>query len=284
MANLRDIRRRIGSVKNTQKITNAMQLVAAAKLRRAQAQAESARPYAELSGKVLTELTLRASEYRHPYLVKTDNPRSVAIVITTDRGLCGALNSNAIRAFLAFEREQGDRPDVVVVGRKGRDVMKRLRRNVVAEVTNLGERPSFTDIVPAVSVALQEFEAGRVGQVHLVFSRFVSVVRQQATVQRLIPVEVPERTAAYADYIYEPAPEEVLDHLLPRYVEAQVYRALLENLASEQAAKMVAMQNATDAARDLISALTLLRNKLRQEQITNELMEIVGGAAALKAS
>jgi F-type H+-transporting ATPase subunit gamma len=283
VATLRDIRRRIGSAQNTKKVTNALQLVASAKLRRAQQKAIAARPYAELSAQVLAEVASRAREYQHPYLVQREGNRSLVIVITTDRGLCGAVNSNVVREYLRFEKSQAAPCTTVAIGRKGRDALRRMKRNLIAEVTNYGESPQFIDIVPAVTAALDEFRAGKVDQVFVLYSKYVSISSQVPTLQPLVPVAVPEKKEGLtSDYIYEPDPEEVLDQLLPRYVEAQVYRALVENLASEQAAKMIAMSNATDAAADLIDALTLLRNKLRQETITKELMEIVGGVAALE--
>src|SRR5215472_4879276 len=245
LPSLRDVRRRIRSFQNTQKITKAMQVVSATRLRRAQAAVKNSRPYAEKMVEVLQTTAERAQEYRHPYLERRDGGRALVIVVTADRGLCGALNANTLRA---------------------------------------GDRPSVTAILPAVSAALHEYDEGRVDTVLLAYGRWVSTLRQEPEVETLLPIEIPEaepgRTAA--DYIYEPGPEEVLDALLPRFIETQVYHAVLENQASFYSAQMIAMQNATNAAGDLIESLTLTANKIRQSAITTELMEIVSGAEALR--
>lgn len=282
MASLRDLRRRIRSVRNTQKITKAMELVAAAKMRRAQERVIASRPYAEEITKVVAELFARDPEYRHPYLEVREVRRRLVLLVTTDRGLVGALNSNNIRLALR-EMNQSEAPSsVVTIGRKGRDAMRRLRRDLVAERSDLGDRPTMADVLPAIRVAMEQYERGDADQVDLVFAHFASVGRQVATVQRLLPVAVPQQEGELAaDFLYEPEPEAVLDALLPRYVESQVYQAVLENVASQQAAQMVAMRNASDNANDLIKDLTLTANKVRQTTITTELMEIVGGAAAL---
>jgi F-type H+-transporting ATPase subunit gamma len=283
MASLRDLRRRIKSVKSTQKITKAMELVAAAKMRRAQERVESARPYAEEITNVIADLFRRSPEYKHPYLEVRDVNKRLVLLVTSDRGLVGALNSNNIRLALREMNESRTPASVVTIGRKGRDVMRRLRKELVADRSNLGDRPGMGDILPAIRVAMEQYESGDVDQVDLVFAHFISAGRQQATVQRLLPVEVPEATGELAaDFLYEPEPKDVLDALLPRYVEAQIYQAVLENLASQQAAQMVAMRNASDNAGDLITDLTLTANTVRQTTITTELMEIVGGAAALQ--
>jgi F-type H+-transporting ATPase subunit gamma len=287
----RDIVRRIDSIKNTQKITKAMQVVAATRFRRAQQAVQAARPYAEKMVEVLQTTTERATEYRHPFLVRREGKRAVMVLITTDKGLCGAINVNNIRAATRFMNENyaaGQR--YVTVGRKGRDFLLRYRREVIAEVSGVADRPTMAEILPAVTVALDEYTKGNTDAVILCFSKWISTMRQDATVQTLVPAEIPKRTGTAqqsgprADYIYEPDPESVLDGLLPRYVETQIFQAVLENKASEYSAKMIAMQNATNAAGDLIDALTLYANKVRQAGITTELMEIVSGAEAMRAA
>ncbi len=282
MASLRDLRRRIRSVKNTQKITKAMELVAAAKMRRAQERVEAARPYAEEITNVIADIFRRDPEYKHPYLEVREVRKRLVVLITTDRGLVGALNGNNIRLALREMNESPVPASVVTIGRKGRDTMRRLRKELVADRSGLGDRPSMGDVLPAIRVAMEQYENGDVDQVDLVYAQFISAGRQRAVARRLLPLEVPEATAKLAaDFIYEPEPKDVLDALLPRYVESQIYQALLENLASQQAAQMVAMRNASDNANDLIQDLTLTANTVRQSTITTELMEIVGGAAAL---
>src|SRR5487761_273974 len=283
MPSLRDLRRRIRSVANTEKITKAMELVAASKLRRAQERMQSARPYAdELSG-IMAELMRRDPEYQHPYLAVRPVERRCLILVTSDRGLVGGLNSNNIR--LALREIAGAAPiAMVTIGRRGRDSMRRLRKDLVADVSNYGDRPSLGDVLPAIRVALERYEEGECDQVDLVYARFLSPSRQEATVQRLLPVEPPtDAPAVSADFEYEPDAREVLDALLPRYAEAQVYRAVLENVASEQAARIIAMHNAAENAGELIEGLTLHANKVRQATITTELMEVVSGATALEA-
>jgi len=287
----RDIVRRIDSIKNTQKITKAMQVVAATRLRRAQQAVQAARPYAEKMVEVLQTTTERATEYRHPFLIRREGKRAVMVLITTDKGLCGAINVNNIRAATRFMNEnypEGQR--YVTVGRKGRDFLLRYRREVVAEVSGVADRPTMAEILPAITVALDEYTKGNTDAVILCYSKWISTMRQDPTVQTLIPAEIPKRAGTAeqsgprADYIYEPDPESVLDGLLPRYVETQIFQAVLENKASEYSAKMIAMQNATNAAGDLIDALTLYANKVRQAGITTELMEIVSGAEAMRAA
>jgi F-type H+-transporting ATPase subunit gamma len=282
MASLRDLRRRIKSVKNTQKITKAMELVAAAKMRRAQERLESARPYADEITNVMADLFRRDPEYKHPYLEVRELRKRLVILVTSDRGLVGALNSNNIRLALREMNQSPSPASVITIGRKGRNAMSRLHKDLVADTSNLGDRPTMGDILPAIRVAMEQYENGDADQVDLVFAHFVSAGRQQATVRRLLPVAVPEATEHLAaDFVYEPEPKDVLDALLPRYVESQIYQAVLENLASQMAAQMVAMHNASDNATDLIKDYTLAANTVRQSTITSELMDIVGGAAAL---
>jgi F-type H+-transporting ATPase subunit gamma len=286
----RDIVRRIDSIKNTQKITKAMQVVAATRLRRAQQAVQAARPYSEKMVEVLQTTTERATEYKHPFLVRREGKRAVMVLVTTDKGLCGAINVNNIRAGTRFMNEHYTQDQrYVTVGRKGRDWLLRYRRSVIAEVSGISDRPTVAEILPAITVALQEYTKGNTDAVILCYSKWITTMRQEPTILTLIPAEIPARdqaksTGPRADYIYEPDPESVLDGLLPRYVETQIFQAVLENKASEYSAKMIAMQNATNAAGDLILALTLFANKVRQAGITTELMEIVSGAEAMRAS
>jgi len=286
----RDIVRRIDSIRNTQKITKAMQVVAATRLKRAQAAVKATRPYSEKMLEVLQTAAERATEYKHPFLVRREGKRAVMILVTTDKGLCGAINVNNIRAATRYMNEhhtEGQR--YVTIGRKGRDFLLRYRREVIAEVSGVSDRPTVVEVLPAITVALEEYTRGNTDAVVLCYSKWISTMKQEPEIRVLIPAEIPAREAVQgdgprADYIYEPDPESVLDGLLPRYVETQVFQAVLENKASEYSAKMIAMQNATDAAGDLIDALTLFANKVRQAGITTELMEIVTGAEAMRAS
>jgi F-type H+-transporting ATPase subunit gamma len=285
----RDIVRRIDSIRNTQKITKAMQVVAATRLRKAQAAVQATRPYADKMIEVLQTVSERATEYKHPFLVRREGKRAVMILVTTDKGLAGAVNVNNIRAATRYMQENyPDHPRYVTLGRKGRDFLLRYRRDVIAEVSSIPDRPTQAQVLPAVTVALEEYTKGNADAVLLCYAKWVSTLRQVPTVSVLIPAEIPkreqERTGPTADYIYEPDPESVLDGLLPRYVETQVFQAVLENKASEYSAKMIAMQNATNAAGDLINALTLFANKVRQEGITTELIDIVSGAQAVSGS
>ena len=290
MPAFRDIVRRIDSIRNTQKITKAMQVVAATRLKRAQAEVKATRPYSEKMLEVLQTAASRATEYKHPFLVRREGKRAVMILVTTDKGLCGAINVNNIRAATRYMNEhhtEGQR--YVTIGRKGRDFLLRYRREVIAEVSGVSDRPTVAEVLPAITVALEEYAKGNTDAVVLCYSKWISTMKQEPVVHVLIPAEIPAREAGKedgprADYIYEPDPESVLDGLLPRYVETQVFQAVLENKASEYSAKMIAMQNATDAAGDLIDALTLYANKVRQAGITTELMEIVSGAEAMRAS
>ena len=290
MPAFRDIVRRIDSIRNTQKITKAMQVVAATRLKKAQAAVKATRPYSEKMLEVLQTAAERATEYKHPFLVRREGKRAVMILVTTDKGLCGAINVNNIRAATRYMNEhhtEGQR--YVTIGRKGRDFLLRYRREVIAEVSGVSDRPTVAEVLPAITVALEEYTKGNTDAVVLCYSKWVSTMKQEPVVHVLIPAEIPAREAEKgdgprADYIYEPDPESVLDGLLPRYVETQVFQAVLENKASEYSAKMIAMQNATDAAGDLIDSLTLYANKVRQAGITTELMEIVSGAEAMRAS
>lgn len=284
MASLKELRLRIRGVRGTRKVTKATELVAATKMRRAHDRVINARPYANEISAVVTDLMRRTSDYRHPYIEQREVKRRLLLLVTSDRGLAGALNSNNVRCALREINEAGVPTAVVTIGRKGRDVMRRLRKELIADQSNLGDRPTMKDILPAIRVALDQYDRGDADQIDIVFAHFKSPSRQQATVRRIVPVVFPETSEApTADFLYEPNAQAVLDALLPRYVESQIYQAVLENAASEQAARMIAMRNASDNASDLIDDLSLTANKVRQSMITTELMEIVGGTAALQA-
>jgi F-type H+-transporting ATPase subunit gamma len=232
MATLAEIRRRITSLKNTQQITKAMEAVAASKLRRAQARAAAARPYADRIADVLSEVASRVSTYHHPFLLSREVRKGLLILVTADRGLAGGLNVNAFRVALNYIRS-GQPASLTTIGRKGRDYFRRLQVPILAEVSQIGDRPELKDILPVITVARDEYLAGNVDEVALSYTRFVSVVRLEPVVAVLIPVRVPERRKeAHVDYLYEPEAEEVLSRLLPRYVEAQVYAGVLDNQAS----------------------------------------------------
>lgn len=286
MASFREIRGRIRSVKNISQITRAMEMVAASRMRRAIQRVTATRPYTERINAVIANLAGVAGraegEERFPLLDQRPIARVAIILITPDKGLCGALNSNIIRRASRYMLNEAGVPvEVITVGKKGRDFMVRYRRDVVAEFTAIGDYPTLDQIAPIAQVAVDDFISGKVDAVHLVYTRFINTLSQRAEVQQLLPVQAPEGEAAATDFIFEPSPGAVLNALLPRYVDQQVYRAILESIASEQSARMVAMRNATDNARDLVSELTLSLNKARQARITNEVSEISAGAAAL---
>lgn len=293
MGTLRQIRRRIRTIQNTAKITRAMELVAASKMRHAQLSALAARPYAEKMRSVLADLAetvaLADPETLHPLLRRAAEVKSIEIImITPDRGLCGGLPSSLNRRaaqVILDQQAEGRSVSVraVAAGRKGRDFMRRTGQNIVAEFIGIGDRPGYEDVRPIAQVAIQDFTEGLVDEVCLIYSHFVNTVVQWAEVFKLLPVEPPEEKKTLAiDYIYEPDREAVLAELLPRYVERQVYEAMLEAIASEQSARMVAMRNATDNANELMRDLTLVYNKARQESITSELLDITGGVEAMK--
>lgn len=289
MATLRQIRRRIRSIQNTAKITKAMELVAASKMRRAQARALAGRPYAEKMRWVLADLAetvpFQDPETLHPLLRRREEVQAIEVVlITPDRGLCGGLPANLNRRAAGFILESGKPTRIVAVGRKGRDFMRRSGQDIVADFINMGDNPSYEDVRPIAQVAMQDFIAGEADEVYLIYAHFVSTMVQRPEVFKLLPVEPPAEAATWGvDYIYEPHRDAVLAELLPRYVERQLYEAVLEAIASEQSARMVAMRNATENANDMIRELTLVYNKARQDAITKELLDITGGVEALKA-
>ena len=292
MPSTREIRRRIRSVENTAKITNAVQLVAASKMRRAQLRAEAARPYAESMRGLLANLATAGGDGEdtgplHPLLERREVRESAIILITPDRGLAGGLISNLQRhaGSLVLSPEQAGGVSMIPVGRKGLDYFARFDVPFRGEFQRLGDYPSLDDTRPISQIAMDDYMSGAVDQVSLVFASFVSTVQQRPTTVPLLPVEAPTSdtgdAASEVEYIFEPSPQAVLDELLPRYVEMQVYQAVLESAASEQSARMVAMRNATDAANEMVGDLTLQYNKARQEQITSELLDIVGGVEAM---
>ena len=289
MASVRQLRLRIRSVKNTAKITKAMSMIAASKMRRAQEMALKGRPYSERMRELLADLAAQPREegkVLHP-LLQTRPIKNVAILhITPDRGLTGGMNTNVNKSGAQFilQQKQGNiGTEVIAVGKKGRDFMTRYGQNVKAVFTDLGEKPSITVVTPMVRILVDLYSAEKVDAVYLSYTDFVNTTVQRPVVVPLLPV-VPAKlnTRDAAGYIYEPSAEYVLDKLLPRYVEMQVYHAILESVASEQSARMVAMRNATDNANDMIGELTIVMNKARQDSITKELLDIVGGAAAIQ--
>jgi F-type H+-transporting ATPase subunit gamma len=287
----REIRRRIRSIKNTAQITRAMEMVAASKMRRAQQAVLAARPYADRIRAMLGDLaamTSPAEEVRaFPLLQRRPVKRIQLILVTSDRGLAGALNTNVIRRAVDFITRERSEPiehfDIVAIGRKGRDFLVRYGWPMIAEFTRITDRPSVEAIRPIVELATQDFISGRVDAVFVVYTHFINTLRQEPRVFQLLPIEPPEESGAISDYIFEPDPATVLEALLPRFLEMQLYRILLEASASEHSARMVAMRNATQNALDLVAELTLTYNKARQAQITREVSEIAAGANALGA-
>lgn len=287
----REIRRRIRSIKNTAQITRAMEMVAASKMRRAQQAVLAARPYADRIRAMLGDLaamTSPAEEVRaFPLLQRRPVKRIQLILVTSDRGLAGALNTNVIRRAVDFMTRERSEPienfDIVAIGRKGRDFLVRYGWPMIAEFTRITDRPSVEAIRPIVELATQDFISGRVDAVFVVYTHFINTLRQEPRVFQLLPIEPPEESGAISDYIFEPDPATVLEALLPRFLEMQLYRILLEASASEHSARMVAMRNATQNALDLVAELTLTYNKARQAQITREVSEIAAGANALGA-
>ena len=288
MATLRQIQRRIRSIQSTAKTTRAMSLVAGSKMRRAQLMATSHRPYADqlrwLLADVVESLKSVATdegEAMHPLLQRREIKTPGLLLITPDRGLSGGLNTNLIRAAGAFiTAHPGTK--LISVGRKGNDFFRRTRTDIIGSFSKLGDYPSYDDVRPISLLLMQAYTSSEIDSVAIIYPRFINTVIQRPETQELLPATPPEDVDVKAvEYIYEPNPQAVLDDLLPRYVEIQVYRAVLEMAASEQSARMVAMRNATDAAEEMIQALTLVRNKVRQEQITKELLDITGGVEAL---
>ena len=288
MAAGKEIRGKIKSVENTKKITKAMEMVAASKMRKAQDRMRAARPYAEKVRQIAGNLSKANPEYTHPFMEANDGKTAGFVVVTTDKGLCGGLNTNVLRAatneFKALQAS-GTGIEVVAIGNKGLGFMNRVGAKVASSVVGLGDTPHLEKLIGPVKVLLDAYTEGRVKSVHLVYTRFINTMKQEAVVQQLLPLTAENLQDGAGgrdwDYIYEPDAATVIDELLLRYVEAQVYQAVAENMASEQSARMVAMKAATDNAGSVIGELKLVYNKTRQAGITKELSEIVAGAAAV---
>jgi F-type H+-transporting ATPase subunit gamma len=290
MATLRQIRQRIRSVKNISQVTRAMEMIAAAEMRRAQQATLASRNYSEKAREVMQYVATEPgrSKMLHPLLEERSEIKSIAVVLyTADRGLAGAYNVNVIRKTMDFIKpfERDGKPvRVITVGRRGRDLMRRFGKQVVADFSDMGTRPEVAQVTALARATIDEFLSGRADQVHLAYTDFVNVLRQIPTIKQILPIEQADikHEGPPQVYLYEPTAEQILAEVLPRFVQVQIYQALLESIASEQAARMVAMRNATDNAKELIESLTLLRNKVRQASITREILDIVGGAEALR--
>ena len=287
MAGTKEIRNQIRSVRNTQKITKAMEMVAASKMRKAQDQMNATRPYAQRMRQVIGHLAAASPDYRHPFLLPREPVNRVGILfVSTDRGLCGGLNINLFKTVLAELRRwdaQGVAVDLAILGGKGVSFFRRLGGAIVAQQTGLGDRPHLDQVIGTIKVMLDAYRDGQIDRLLLVRNEFVNTMTQKPVVQQVLPVE-PMRESEMLqnwDYIYEPSPEALLDDVLVRYVESQIYQAVIENIACEMAARMVAMKSASDNAGEVITSLTLVYNKARQAAITQELAEIVAGAAAV---
>lgn len=295
MAGGREIRNKIKSVKNTQKITRAMEMVAASKMRKAQDRMKKARPYGEKIRNVAAHMSRASAEYHHPFLIERDTVKRVGIiVVTSDKGLCGGLNTNVLRRALneikAWEAE-GEQIEACCIGNKGLGFMSRINANVISQVISLGDAPDMEKLIGAVKIVLDGYTEDRFDRVFIFYNRFINTMKQEPVMEQLLPLtderirgdeeSKKEQHAVAWDYIYEPEAKPVIDDIMVRYVEAIIYQAVAENMASEQSARMVAMKAASDNAGDVIDELTLIYNKSRQAAITKELSEIVGGAAAV---
>jgi F-type H+-transporting ATPase subunit gamma len=290
MAGLKEIRSKVASIKSTQKITKAMQLVAASKMRKAQERMTAGKPYAQKIRQVIAHLTQATPEYKHPYMVERPVKRVGYIVVSSDRGLCGGLNINLFKKTVLSVRDwksQGVDVEFCLIGQKATGFFKSAGGKVVAVKTHMGDAPQLEALIGSVKVMLDAFDAGEIDRLYLVSNEFVNTMTQKPTVQQLLPLassqqaEMRQERHHSWDYIYEPEAKGLLDELLVRYIESQVYQGVVENVACEQAARMVAMKAATDNAGEIIRSLQLIYNKLRQAAITQEISEIVGGAAAV---
>ncbi|WP_144143812.1 F0F1 ATP synthase subunit gamma [Paraburkholderia sp. BCC1884] len=294
MAGMKEIRGKIKSVQNTRKITKAMEMVAASKMRRAQERMRAARPYADKVRDIAAHMSRANPEYRHPFMVSNEGAKAAGIIlVTTDKGLCGGMNTNVMRASLQKFKElegQGKTIEATAIGTKGLGFLNRLRAKVVSNVVHLGDTPHLEKLIGAVKVQLDLYSEGKVSAVYLAYTRFVNTMKQEPVIEQLLPLSAEQferkeedgtTPSTQWDYIYEPDAQAVVDELLVRYVEALVYQAVAENMASEQSARMVAMKAASDNAKTVINELQLVYNKSRQAAITKELSEIVGGAAAV---
>jgi F-type H+-transporting ATPase subunit gamma len=287
MAGGREIKTKIKSVQNTRKVTRALEMVSASKIRRAQDLMKASRPYARLMRQAIGHIALANSEYQHPFMVEREAVKRVGyVIVSTDRGLCGGLNTNLFRTLIGQIRswqDKGVEVDLVCIGQKATSYFRRLKVNLLGSVTHLGEKPQVAELVGVIKVMLDAYTESRIDRLSLVYNDFINTMTQKATVDQLLPLPPgDESPSTHAwDYLYEPDARSVLDHVLTRYVESLVYQATLENLASEHAARMVAMKSASDNATKAIGELTLIYNKARQAAITQEISEIVGGAAAV---
>ncbi len=287
MAGAKEIRTQIKSIQNTQKITKAMEMVAASKMRKAQDRMRASRPYSEKMRNVVAHMGKSHPEYKHPYLIQRDAKRVGLIIVSTDRGLCGGLNTNlfknAVKSMLAWQ-DQNLEIDLTIIGTKAAGYFKRLGGNVVSQVSHLGDSPSVEELIGSVKIMLDAYDEGRIDRLFIANNVFVNTMTQQPVVEQLLPIagnEDDKELKHHWDYIYEPGAKQVMDALLMRYIESLVYQALVENIACEMAARMVAMKAASDNAGDLIGELQLVYNKARQAAITQELSEIVSGASAV---
>jgi F-type H+-transporting ATPase subunit gamma len=282
MANTIDIRRRIRSVKNTQQITKAMKMVAAAKLRRAQERMYAARPYAAALRQVLSSIATRVEELRHPLLESREEKKVLLLVVTADKGLCGAFNANVIKAAQnALRERQWESVELLPIGRKANDFFRRRTIPIRREATQIFQALSLGVAQEIAKTIVEDFIGGRVDAVYVVYNEFKSIIAQNVRLERLLPIERAwDEVTTAVEYLYEPAPEQILNELLPKHIEFQLYRILLESAAAEQGARMTAMEAATKNAKDMIEHLTLTYNRIRQASITKEIIEIVSGAAA----
>lgn len=288
MSTAREIRTKISSIKNTQKITRAMELVAASKMRKAQDQMARSRPYSEKIRKVIRHVAASTSEFRHPYLQSREEIKRVGyIIVTSDRGLCGGLNINLFRAALNDMKKWDEKNieiDLCLIGRKGTTFFKRHGGNVVAVADHLGDAPEVQELVGIIKVMLDRYDEGKIDAIYIITNEFINTMKQQPIINQLLPLPVEEKELqGHWDYIYEPdSSKDLLTMLLVRYIESQVYQAVVENIACFQAAQMIAMKNATENAGELITGLQLIYNKARQASITREIAEIVAGASAVE--
>jgi len=286
MGSAKEIRTKIGSIKNTQKITSAMELVAASKMRKAQDRMAASKPYSEKIRRVVSHLAGANPEYRHSFMDERETRRIGIIVVSTDRGLCGGLNINLFKSVIGLTKqwkEKGAEVDLALVGNKAQSFFRAVGGNVVATVSGLGDEPTIESLIGSVKVMLDAYEEARIDRLFIVYNEFVNTMTQSPTTHQLLPLksEDDEFTRRHWDYIYEPDAKEILGQLLIRFIESQVYQGVVENNACEQAARMIAMKSATDNAGELIYDLELVYNKARQAAITQEISEIVGGAAAV---
>ncbi len=286
MAGTKEIRVKIASIKSTQKITKAMEMVAASKMRRAQERMRAARPYADKIRQVIGHVRMANPNYPHPYLVEREMKSVGLIVVSSDRGLCGSLNLNVFKQVLASAREwqeKGVAVHLCLIGRKAMQFFRRLKLPITASISQLGDKPHIADLIGTVKAMLDKYEAGEIDRLYVVSNRFVNTMTQRPTMLQLLPAETVDTKDLQErwDYIYEPAADQLISSYMMRYIESTVYRAVIENLACEMAARMVAMKSATDNAGKIIDELQLIYNKARQAAITKEISEIVGGAAAV---